>query len=423
MLGLTSSMIKPTSLAKQRSVAFDDVGNSVINITESGLTVADNGLKPPTTGAGTDRSHSYAVWVKFNNTDTAHGVFLSQANTGDGLNIALVGSKVFYEEWFNSVGIMNHSGDTALTDAMKQDWMLWVFTHSRPADNSTGVHKIYVNGTTSTYGSTASTYGGALVLDNGSGVTTPSSLGMSMIDAYSSPDVLYMDGKIAQFGFWHRALSDADVLAMYNDPKMDWRYNSGNYTNTGIQRYYKPFSNQIDDSTGFKIRDLVNYSPHQLIVCDDENFNSWTALFSTKVDLGSGETKIHSSAHVIYCYSQASGAGFLDANVATGTELHYTFKARIVTDSNTTGVLKLFMGADISGTIPSNGSYQEFSGSLATTSASSDIIMFELSQVNSGDELYFKDFVIKKLGGGNDKHFKCTQTDQISDDAPGNNDA
>ena len=232
-----------------------------------------------------------------------------------------------------------------------------------------------------------------------------------------------MDGKIAQFGFWHRVLSDADILAMYNDPKMDWRYNSGNYANTGIQRYYKPFSNQVDGLTGFQIRDLINYDPQSLIVCDDEGINTWTVVLSTKTDLGSGETKIDSSSHTIYCYSVASGAGFLDANVGTGTELHYTFKARIVTDSNTTGALKLFGGADISSTIPSNGSYQEFSGSLATASASSDIIMFQLSQVNSGDELYFKDFVIKKLGGGNDKHFKCTQTDQISDDAPGNNDA
>tara|TARA_B100000579_G_scaffold68939_1_gene52002 strand:- start:3070 stop:4341 length:1272 start_codon:yes stop_codon:yes gene_type:complete len=423
MLGLTSSMIKPTSLAKQRSVVFDGVSNAAVTIIENGVATADNGLKPPTTGAGTDRSHSYAIWIKFNNTDADQGVFLSQANVNDGLNIALLGSKLFYEEWKDGAGLINHYGDTVLTDAMKQDWMLWVFTHSRPADNSTGVHKIYVNGTTSTYGSTDSTYNGAMVIDNGAGTISGSTLGMSMIDAYSSPDIRFLDGKIAQFGFWHRALEDTDILAMYNDPKMDWRYNSGNYRNTGIKRYYKPFSNEKDDFTGFKIRDLINYTPHSPVVCDDESNASWTPVFATKVDLGSGETKIHSSSLTVYCYSWASAAGFLDANVPAGTPLTYTFKAKIVTDSNTTGTFGINAGTDLGVTIPSNGGYQEFSGTISTATATGDLMVFTLSQVNAGDELYFKDFVITKLSGGNDKHFECNQTDQISNDAPGNNDA
>ena len=43
-----------------------------------------------------------------------------------------------------------------------------------------------------------------------------------------------------------------------------------------------------------------------------------------------------------------------------------------------------------------------------------------MSQVNANDELYVKDFVVTKLAGGTDRYWTCTQSDQISDDAPGN---
>ena len=420
MLGLTSSITKPTSLAKQRSVAYDGISTAATIFSEK-----DAGVKPPTTGAGTDRSHTYAAWVKFNNTNAEQSIFTTGNSATDGLNILMTGSKAAVMEWKDGNLILDHEGDAVLTSAIKQDWMLWVITHNRPADDSTGTSVIYINGTTSTYGSTASSYNGTVVNDNGGNLVSPY-LGYCVHDMHTFPSsysVVHLNGNIAQFGYWTRVLTAAEVLAMYNDPKMDWRFNSGNYTNTSIQRYFKPFSNQIDHagSLNFKIRELANYVPHVPTVCDDEDINSWVVIWgSAKTDLGSGETKFDVGSNVITSYVTMSGAGVLDANVDAGTELTYTFKARIVTDSNTTATFGLFGGSTIISGIPSNQAYQEFSATLATTHATGNLMMFSMSQVNANDELYVKDFVVTKPAGGTDRYWKVTQSDQISDDAPGN---
>ena len=416
MLGLTSSIIKPTSLAKQRSIVVDGVINAW-----SKTSAVDAGLKPPTTSAGTDRSHTYAIWVKFTSTVAVQGVFTTQANLGDSVNIFLDGSKVKYQENFNAVQILSHEGDTAITDAMKQEWMLWVFTHSRPADNSTGVHKIYVNGSTSTYGSTKDSYNGMIVLDNG--VNADSYIGGSVKDATGSWAFLNLNGMVAQFGFWHRALSDAEILAMYNDPKMDWRYNSGNYTSTGIQRYYKPFSNQLDDAINFKFRDLVQWDPPTYPVCDDESFSSWLVLSNnTKTDLGSGETRFTITDAQIAGFVILSGASVLDADVPMGTELTFTFKAKVVTTSTTTATFQLISGSPASSVIPANQDYVDVTLVHTTATTNADYMIFLMSGINAGDRLFIKDFVIRKTVN-NPGEFLLFQTDQISDDAPGNNNA
>lgn len=413
MLSLASSITKPTSLAKQRSVVFDGAADCW-----AATTAVDAGLKPPITAAGTDRSHTYAFWVKFTNTDAVQGVFASQINTQDGVSIYLDGSKVKYQENYNGVQILNHEGDTVLTDAIKQDWMLWVFTHSRPADNSTGVQNIYINGTTATYGSTANTYSGSIVLDNGA--NGGSYIGGSIKDATGSWGMINCNGMIAQVGFWHRVLSAADIKAMYVDPKMDWRYNSGNYTNTGIQRYYKPFSNQLDDSINFKFRDLIQWVPPVYTVCDDEAIGSWTSGIggNSITDLGSGERRFDIAGSTFAGYCVLSGAGILDADVATGTELTITCKAKIVTTSTTTATLGLFGGASPSNVIPANQDYIDVT-LVHETVGSGDLIVFLMSGTNSGDDLFFKDFVIKKRVDAPGE-FVVDQTDQISNDAPGN---
>ena len=415
MLNLANSLTKPSSLSKQRSVEFDGLVNAAVS-----MLAGDEGLKQPTTGAGTDRSHTYAIWLKFNNTNAKQGVFTTQSNSGSGLNILLNDSKVTVHEWLNSSKILDHEGDTVLTDAIKQDWMLWVFTHSRPADNSNGVHNVYVNGTTATYGSTKSTYNGNVVYSNGANQT--SFLGMINDQAWGSNwNLATMNGRVAQLGYWTRVLTSAEIAAMHKNPKMDWRYNSGAYTSTGIQRYYKPFTNEIDDIASFKIRDLVNYAPGSLTVCDDESISSWTVILSnSKVDLGNGERKFTISGSSIASYGTSNGAGFLDGNVDAGIDLTYTFKAKIVTDSNTTATFGVFGGSTTSSTIPANQDYIDITFVHEQLNATGDLMVFLMSGTNAGDELFIKDFTVKKLVGANDKSFICPQTDQIHSDAPGN---
>ena len=418
MLGLTSSIIKPTSLAKQRSVVCDGVVSSALEVS-----VVDNGLKPPQTAAGTDRGHTYAFWLKFINTDVDQGVFMTQANNQFGLNILLRSNKISVQEWHSGIEILDHEGDTVLTDAIKQDWMLWVITHERPADNSTGTHKIYLNGSTSTYGSETPSYSGSFVMQGGTGSSGMSFMGYVLYNAFASWTAYYLDGKVAQFGFWHRALSDAEILAMYNDPKMDWRYNSGNYTSTGIQRYYKPFSNQLDDAINFKFRDLVQWDPPTYPVCDDESFSSWGSLSSnTKTDLGGGETRFTIANSQIASFVILSGASVLNADVPTGTELTFTFKAKIVTTSTTTADFRLITGSPTSNVIPANQDYVDVTLVHTTNTANSDYMIFLMSGINAGDQLFIKDFVIRKTVN-NPGEFLLLQTDQISDDAPGNNNA
>ena len=49
-------------------------------------------------------------------------------------------------------------------------------------------------------------------------------------------------------------------------------------------------------------------------------------------------------------------------------------------------------------------------------------MIFLMSGINAGDQLFIKDFVIRKTVN-NPGEFLLLQTDQISDDAPGNNNA
>ena len=164
----------------------------------------------------------------------------------------------------------------------------------------------------------------------------------------------------------------------------------------------------------------MQWVPPVQTVCDDEAIGSWTSGIggNSITDLGSGERRFDISGSGFAGYCVLSSTGILDANVATGTELTITCKAKIVTTSTTTATLGLFGGASPSNVIPANQDYIDVT-LVHETVGSGDLIVFLMSGTNSGDDLFFKDFVITKRVDAPGE-FVVDQTDQISNDAPGN---
>ena len=302
MLGLTSSLIKPTAEAKHRSIAFDNLANAVV---QTDLT---NTFLPPA-GTSGDRSFSVAFWVKFNNTDANQGIlhknfYYGSQTQGNSMHyiIMLKNSQALARLVWNGVELFELAGGTIFTDAMKTSWNLWTLTVDRPTSgNATAT--LFINGSKLTYGAADTNATGAANLDLMSlnyfqenplalGVAGYRSLGGAGSWVYH-----YLNGNISKVGFWTRVLSINDMRAMLNNPKMDWQYNSAQYSNSGLQSYFMPFSNQYDQLSTQKVFDLVTYTPPSTTPVDifkpSVANNGWTSFFGTFTDLGGdgNETK------------------------------------------------------------------------------------------------------------------------------------
>ena len=441
MLGLTSSLIKPTTEAKHRSIAFDNLANAVVQTDVTNTFVIPEG----TTG---DRSFSISFWAKFNNTDANQGIIHKNYNAaGDSTSnnfhwvVQLKDSKAYFRVLWSEIQFIELIGGTVFTDAMKTSWNLWTVTLNRPS-TGTSTATLYINGSALTYGA-EDTDALPQAFNLNSLATKPLALGASGYwdIANNTMTRYYLNGNISKVGFWTRALSVTDMRAMWRNPKMDWQYDSAQYSKSGMQSYFMPFSNQYDQLSTQKVFDLATYTPPSTTMVDifkpSVANNGWIDLTSgTFTDLGGdgNETKYVFTNHaglfgpIFITYLNASNGG-LTQNVAQGDVIKITFKYKWNGDA-AINIKELTGGATITNLAPTE-TYTIYSVDHTIAAASGqDWVTFLQATAVAGTELFIKDMVVNfphnespadSATDTNTHYVTCTQSDQISEESPANN--
>ena len=205
MLGLSNAMTSGSHHEQQYSLLLD--GNSDY------LEIGDN------LDFGTN-DFAISLWFKQDAAATSSELLFSKYQGGNNkVNIVLNSSnKIQANVEGSSNNIFSAAGGTAL-EGDGGYWIHVVLTCDRDGDT-----KLYINGTTSTYGTSASSLNSTQNLDN---------TGSIYIGARSNND-LYFPGKIDEVAVWQAAdLSDFDsnaVQAIRNggDP-FDLNYDRGDY--------------------------------------------------------------------------------------------------------------------------------------------------------------------------------------------------
>ena len=191
-----------------------------------------------------------SLWFKQDAAATSSELLFSKYQGGNNkVNIVLNSSnKIQANVEGSSNNIFSAAGGTAL-EGDGGYWIHVVLTCDRDGDT-----KLYINGTTSTYGTSASSLNSTQNLDN---------TGSIYIGARSNND-LYFPGKIDEVAVWQAAdLSDFDsnaVQAIRNggDP-FDLNYDRGDYHHSAsLTGYWRMFNGPFDDLQNGIVHDAHN---------------------------------------------------------------------------------------------------------------------------------------------------------------------
>ena len=235
MLGLSNTITSSSHHEQQYSLDLD--GDSDY------LDIGDN------LDFGTN-DFAISLWFKQDAAATSSELLFSKfEDTNNKINLFVNGSNKIQAHIVNSSNdLFNTAGGTALVGDGGY-WIHVVLTCDRDGDT-----KLYINGTTSTYGASASSTNSGQNLDN---------TGNIYIGARSN-NALYFPGKIDEVAIWQAAdLSDFDsnaVQAIRNggDP-FDLNYDRGDYHHSAsLTGYWRMGNGPFDDKQNGVIHDAHN---------------------------------------------------------------------------------------------------------------------------------------------------------------------
>jgi len=227
MLGLVNTVSSTSTPESKYSITLDG--------TDDHINLGDN------LDLGTD-DFSISLWAKFADA-TGSTYFIAKNQDGPNrIRIFLHTDdkiKVTIEGGDNVV--TNTAGASAVT-ALEDTWVHICVTCDRDGDI-----KLYVNGSTSTYGFSVTSGSSSQSLDN----TAPWIIGAI------SPDGNFFTGKIAELAIWNVALDANNVAAIYNSGRpTNLNINSGNYIKaTSLQAYYRMGNGTFDDKANGVVHD------------------------------------------------------------------------------------------------------------------------------------------------------------------------
>ena len=233
MLGLSNAITSGSHHEQQYSLDLD--GNSDY------LDIGDN-WDPH------QNDFSVSLWFKADSDSGALNLLFSKLEDNNNkIEIGINGdNKLFAQAVASSNNAINNTAGTEL-DALGLNWIHVVLTMDRDGNG-----KLYVNGSTSTYGLTASCQNEDQNLNN---------TGSIYIGARStSTPSEYFPGKIDEVAIFNGSLSETSVATIYNSGKpFDLNYDRGNYTNSSnLHGYWRMFNGPFDDKQDGIIHDAHN---------------------------------------------------------------------------------------------------------------------------------------------------------------------
>ena len=189
---------------------------------------------------------SISLWFKADSdSGTADILFSKFVDNNNKIEIGINGSnKLFAQAVASEKNAINNTAGTEL-DALGLNWIHVVLTMDRDGNG-----KLYVNGSTSTYGLIASCQNDTQNLNN---------TGSIYIGARSDNN-LDFPGKIDEVAIWATSLSETSVTAIYNSGKpFDLNYDRGNYTNSSnLHGYWRMGNGPFDDKQNGAVHDAHN---------------------------------------------------------------------------------------------------------------------------------------------------------------------
>ena len=257
-----------------------------------------------------------SLWFKQDAAATSSELLFSKhQDTNNKINIVLNSSnKIQANITADSNDVFTSAGGAAL-EGDGGYWIHVVLTCDRDGDT-----KLYINGTTSTYGVSASSVNSSQNLNNSASI---------FIGARSNSS-LYFPGKIDEVAIWQAAdLSDFDsdaVQAIRNggDP-FDLNYDRGDYHHSAsLTGYWRMFNGPFDDLQNGVVHDAHNPGYGSELV------TSWTNVdFDTFTSSGSNITQMDSGASGDNCYASAT--------ITRGK----TYKLQFTCSDNITGQVRI----------------------------------------------------------------------------------
>ena len=189
---------------------------------------------------------SVSLWFKADSDSGTNDVLFSKwEDNNNKIEIGINGSnKLFGQAIASSNNAFNDTANTEL-DALGLNWIHVVFTMDRD-----GNAKLYVNGSTSTYGETASSQHETQNLNN---------TGSIYIGARGDGS-LDFPGKIDEVAIWATSLPETSVTAIYNSGKpFDLNHDRGNYTHSSnLHGYWRMGNGSFDDKQNGVVHDAHN---------------------------------------------------------------------------------------------------------------------------------------------------------------------
>ena len=231
MLGLSNAMTSTSHHEQQYSLDLDGVNDW--------LDIGDN-WDPNA------NDFSISLWFKADSdSGTADILFSKFVDNNNKIEIGINGSnKLFAQAVASENNAINNTAGTEL-DALGLNWIHVVLTMDRDGDG-----KLYVNGSTSTYGVSMSAQEESQNLNN---------TGSIYIGARSDNN-LDFPGKIDEVAIWSVSLPETSVIAIYNSKKpFDLNYNRGNYTHSSnLHGYWRMGNGPFDDKQNGVVHDAHN---------------------------------------------------------------------------------------------------------------------------------------------------------------------
>lgn len=190
-------------------VANDAAGQAAKVSATSGLLSFSSAASGGVPSAGTDRSFSVSLWVKLDNLAAYQLLFSKDAGSGSytnyeyRVNVNGTGRVEFYLKDINA----NAEQRVYYSSISAGQWYHLTFTYDgRGGTNAYLGVKIYVNGVeVSTTASTTGTYVGMNPNYN-----------FPLLIAQDADEADELDGQVSEFAVWGVALSNSEVLAIYN---------------------------------------------------------------------------------------------------------------------------------------------------------------------------------------------------------------
>jgi len=304
MLGLVNTVSSTSTPESKYSITLDG--------TDDHINLGDN------LDLGTD-DFSISLWAKFADA-TGSTYFIAKNQDGPNrIRIFLHTDdkiKVTIEGGDNVV--TNTAGASAVT-ALEDTWVHICVTCDRDGDI-----KLYVNGSTSTYGFSVTSGSSSQSLDN----TAPWIIGAI------SPDGNFFTGKIAELAIWNVALDANNVAAIYNSGRpTNLNINSGNYIKaTSLQAYYRMGNGTFDDKANGVVHD--QHAPgYGGELVNDGGFPTGTTawLKDTGWSLGDGVANGNISGGLVFLYQED-----------VGITSNKTYKANIEVKTLTSGSVNFY---------------------------------------------------------------------------------